>query len=106
MTAPRRLLLTAALGFSAIHWRAPFPPAAVALATWLDNWRGLGAVVGGMRRLGYDVELKQFPQAWRVNFRQVRRRACRRERVGRVTVASSATGGVAGAFLARHRQDR
>jgi hypothetical protein len=22
-----------------------------------------------MRRLGYDAELKQFPQAWRVNFR-------------------------------------
>ena len=23
-----------------------------------------------MRRLGYDVEMKQFPMAWRVNFRQ------------------------------------
>ena len=64
----RRALLTAALGFTAIHWHAPFPPAAVALATWLDSWRGVGAVVGGMRRLGYEVEMKvemkQFPNAW------------------------------------------
>jgi hypothetical protein len=41
-----------------------------ALATWLDSWRGVGAVVGGMRRFGYDVELKQFPMAWLVNFRK------------------------------------
>jgi hypothetical protein len=66
----RRALLAAALGFSAIHWRAPVPPVAIALATWLDSWRGVGAVVGGMRRLGYEVEMKQFPMAWRVNFRK------------------------------------
>ena len=24
---------------------------------------------GGMRRLGYEIEMKQFPMAWRVNFR-------------------------------------
>ena len=45
------------------------PAVAIALATWLDNWRGVGAVVGGMRRLGYDVEMKQLPVGWRVNFR-------------------------------------
>ena len=61
----RRSLLTAALGFTAIEWREPAPPVAVALATWLDNRRGVGAVVGGMRRL----EMKQFPMAWRLNFR-------------------------------------
>ena len=65
----RRSLLTAALGFSSLQWHAPIPPAAIALATWLDSWRGVGAVVGGMRRLGYEVEMKQFPMAWRVNFR-------------------------------------
>ena len=44
-------------------------PAAMALTTWLDSWRGVGAVVGGMRRLGCAVEIKQFSMAWRVNFR-------------------------------------
>ena len=46
------------------------PPAAIALSSWIDSWRGTGYVVGGMRRLGDDVELKQFPMAWRVNFRK------------------------------------
>ena len=59
----------AALGFTAIHWHGPIPPAAIALATWLDSWRGVGAVVAGMRRLGYDVEMKQFGEHWRANFR-------------------------------------
>ena len=50
-------------------WHGDLPPAARALATYLDSWTGVGAVVVGMQRLGYVVELKEFPMAWRVNFR-------------------------------------
>ena len=33
-------------------------------------WRGVGDIVGGMRRLGYETELRQYPQGWRVNVRR------------------------------------
>ena len=64
----RRALLTAALGFMQLDWRDDHPPAAVALACWLDSWRGVGAVVAGMNAQRDNVELKQFPKSWRVNF--------------------------------------
>ena len=64
----RRALLGAALGFMEIGWRADPPPAAVALSRWMSSWRGLGAVVAGMRAQGFDVELKQYPHAWRASF--------------------------------------
>jgi len=57
-------------------------------STGLDSWSGVGAVVGGMRRLGYDVELKQFPMAWRVKFAA---------RGDEHVVALGAAGGVGGA---------
>ena len=63
-----RSLLRAALGFTAIHWHGDLPPAARALATYLDSWTGVGAVVVGRQRLGYVVEMKEFPMAWSVNF--------------------------------------
>src|SRR5437867_10771261 len=46
--AHRRALLTAALGFHQLEWRGEPPPAATALAHWLDSWRGVGAIVGGL----------------------------------------------------------
>jgi hypothetical protein len=35
---------------------------------WLDSWAGLGLIVDGMARQGYDVTFRQYPQGWRVNF--------------------------------------
>jgi hypothetical protein len=64
----RRALLTAALGFTRLRWREPVPRVAVLLATWLDSWRGVGAVVTGMTAQGFNVQLKEFPEGWRANF--------------------------------------
>jgi hypothetical protein len=38
------------------------------LHRWLDSWRGIGDVVTGMNRQGYDLELIQYPDAWRCTF--------------------------------------
>jgi hypothetical protein len=35
---------------------------------WLDSWGGVGLLAEGMARLGCDVEFRQYPQGWRVNF--------------------------------------
>jgi hypothetical protein len=32
-----------------------------AVKMWLNTWSGLGAVVVGMARQAYDLELRQFP---------------------------------------------
>jgi hypothetical protein len=37
---------------------------------WLDNWQGVGLIVAGIQRAGFDVELRQYPQGWRVNVRR------------------------------------
>jgi hypothetical protein len=53
----RRLLLRAALGFLQL------PPQTSALRAphaWLDNWRGVGLIVGGMNRQGYRLSLKKY----------------------------------------------
>jgi hypothetical protein len=66
--AHRRALLTAALGFVRVRWRGPVPRAATALAAWMNSWRGLGAVVAGMTAQSFNVELREYPEAWRANF--------------------------------------
>ena len=63
----RRAPLTAALGFARLELQPP-PPALVALKTWLGSWSGIGAVIAGMTRQGFNVELRQFPEGWRANF--------------------------------------
>src|SRR5438874_8201670 len=40
----RRAILVAALAFTAVDV-GPMPPALVALRSWLDSWRGIGAIV-------------------------------------------------------------
>ena len=65
---PRRALLGAALGFMEIRWRGTPPPAALSLARWMSSWHGVGAVVTGMTAQGFDVELRQYPHAWRATF--------------------------------------
>jgi hypothetical protein len=61
----RRALLAAALGFMRVHWSEPGPPAAAVLTAWMDSWRGVGAVVVGMTAQGFNVELREYPEAWR-----------------------------------------
>jgi hypothetical protein len=39
-----------------------------ALRSWLDSWNGLGAVVTGMERQGYDTSLTRYPEGWRAAF--------------------------------------
>jgi hypothetical protein len=37
-----------------------------ALRTWLDSWSGIGHVVVGMHRQGYDLQLTQYDdRGWR-----------------------------------------
>lgn len=54
MTASRRALLRAALGFLQLR---PEPPEVAPLRQWLDSWTGLGVIVTGMLRQGYDAVL-------------------------------------------------
>jgi hypothetical protein len=62
----RRAFLTAALGFLAL---SAHTPALRALHAWLDNWRGVGLIVEGMRRQGYRVSLREI-DAWVASFRR------------------------------------
>lgn len=40
-----------------------------ALRSWLDSWRGIGAVTVGMHRQGYDLQLTQYDErGWRATF--------------------------------------
>jgi hypothetical protein len=75
----RRALLVAALGFLQLR-RAP--PEVAPLRRWLDSWTGLGAVVAGMERQGYDVSLTRYPEGWRSTF--IRRNHATRSWVGQV----------------------
>lgn len=62
----RRLLLRAALGFLQL---APRAPELRLLHRWLDTWSGLGAIVAGLHRLGYDLHLTQYgDDTWRATF--------------------------------------
>jgi hypothetical protein len=47
---------------------ADMGPTFQALHRWLWSWRGIGDVVAGMNRQGYDLELIQYPDAWRCTF--------------------------------------
>jgi hypothetical protein len=65
-TDRRRALLTAALGFLLLPRQTPVLRA---LHPWLDNWRGLGLIVDGMRRRGYRASLREI-DAWVASFRR------------------------------------
>lgn len=65
----RRALLTAALGFSHLEWHGETPAPARALLAYLDDWRGLGDVVNGMRAQGYAFSLSTVDEKmWRATF--------------------------------------
>ena len=39
------------------------------LHSWLSTWTGIGHVIGGMHRQGYDVQLTQYDErGWRATF--------------------------------------
>ena len=62
----RRSLLIAAVGFALVDARA----AELRLVrSWLDTWIGIGHVITGMHRQGYDVQLTQYDErGWRATF--------------------------------------
>jgi len=37
-------------------------PVLAALRSWLDSWRGIGAVERGMARQGFDLQLTQYDE--------------------------------------------
>jgi hypothetical protein len=66
MPDQRAYLLRAALGFALLH---PQEPELRLLHTWLDSWRGIGDVVRGMARHGWDLQLTEYDAAqWRATF--------------------------------------
>src|SRR5919197_2595419 len=63
----RGRLLRVALGFAALL--VPTEPELRLLHRWLDSWSGIGHVVAGMARQGYDLELRRYDgQGWRAMF--------------------------------------
>ena len=66
MRESRSRLLRAALGFAAL---LPTEPELLRFRRWLDSWSGIGHVVAGMAREGYDVELRRYDgHGWRAMF--------------------------------------
>ena len=63
----RRSLLVAAPGFVLLgNWRSMRE--LVILHAWLDTWSGLGAIVVGMERHGFEVWLAKDRNGWRSTF--------------------------------------
>jgi len=54
-------LLRATLGFAGLP-RPSYDRALWALRSWLDSWSGIGAVVVGMARQGYDLQLTRYDE--------------------------------------------
>ena len=63
LTRRRSLMLTALV---AAQMPATFPEARL-LRSWLDTWHGLGDVVTGMKRQGFDVRLSESVFGWRTS---------------------------------------
>ena len=62
----RRSLLIAALSFALLE---PHATELRLLHSWLSTWTGIGHVVTGMHRQGYDVQLTQYDErGWRATF--------------------------------------
>jgi hypothetical protein len=68
MLDQRGQLLRAALGFAGLP-RPPYDRALWALRTWRDSWAGIGHIVVGMARQGYDLQLTRYDErGWRATF--------------------------------------
>jgi hypothetical protein len=65
MTKRARLLRTA-VRFALV---STLEPELRLIHCWPDSWRGIGDVVVGMHRQGYDVQLTQYDErGWRATF--------------------------------------
>ena len=64
ITDRRRALLTAALDFLQLSQE---PTEVATLRRYMDSWRELRDVLGGLNAQGYDLELRQCPAGWRAN---------------------------------------
>jgi hypothetical protein len=65
-TAQRKSLLTATLGFALLEG---YGAELATVRSWLSTWTGIGQVIGGMHRQGYDVQLTQYDEhGWRATF--------------------------------------
>jgi hypothetical protein len=66
MLDARARLLRAALGFALMP---PTEPQLRLLHRWLDSWSGVGHVVAGMARQGWDLQLTEYDaERWRATF--------------------------------------
>ena len=66
MTDHRGRLLLVTLEATRLDARLPVLGA---LHTWLDSWRGIGAVERGMAHQGYDLQLTRYDEkGWRATF--------------------------------------
>jgi hypothetical protein len=60
--ARRAALMFGTLGFAALpRVPADMAPVFQGLHQWLGSWRGIGDLVTGMTRQGYDLDLTQYP---------------------------------------------
>jgi hypothetical protein len=98
ISAPqRRSLLAAALGFALLEGHAA---GLLAVRSWLSTWSGIGNVIAGMHRQGYDIQLTQYDErGWRATFyvtgmEHSATSSAPRRHVGANPVASGATCGV------------
>ena len=65
MDARARLFRTA-VGFALVRQNAP---ELRLVHRWLDSWRGIGDVVVGMARQGWDLQLTEYDaERWRATF--------------------------------------
>jgi len=65
MTDQRQRLLSAAVGFAGCSMPS-YDRALWALRVWLDSWPGVGHVVVGVHRQGFDLQLTQYDdRGWR-----------------------------------------
>ncbi len=62
MIDQRRAVLVAALAAVRVNSREP---ALLVVHGWLDSWRGIGLIVVGMARHGYDLALTSDRNGWR-----------------------------------------
>ena len=66
MPDARRLSLRAALAFALVPDNAP---EVQLVRRWLNNWSGIGLIIAGMARQGWDVQLTAYAaRDWRANF--------------------------------------